>query len=165
MSTITSTALRAVYSGADLNTVRLLTLDIELPGGEHVRLVQSFEDQMLGVNGVLQRFEACGIDLSLPVRDTSGNQFLRFGLGIVDGRPHRLIAQALEAGQAVYLVYREYLHTDPTVPASAPKRMLIQGGDMNFMALQVDASYFDMLGIAWPRDRYTVDKAPGVKYQ
>lgn len=101
----------------------------------------------------------------LPERSTVGNQSLRFGLGVVDGRAHRLISDALDSGLPSYVVYREYVSTDTSAPAAAPKRMLIQGGDLNSNALQIEASYFDLLNLAWPRDRYTADKAPGVKYQ
>jgi hypothetical protein len=159
-----TTALKLLYAGSDLTTVRILTLDIELPGDEHIRLANSYEDHMLGVEGVMQRFEACGMDIALPARDTSGNQYLQFALGVVDGRAHRLISDALDTGKPAYLVYREYLDADTSAPAAAPKRMLITGGDMSGSTLQVEASYFDLLGITWPRDRYTVENAPGTKY-
>ena len=161
----TSTALKLLYAGDDVTTLRICTLDIELPGGEHIRLAHSYEDHMLGVDGVQQLFEACGLEISLPERSTSGNQSLRFGLGVVDGRAHRLISNALDSGQPSYVVYREYVSTDTSAPAAAPKRMLIQGGDLNSNVLQVEGSYFDLLNLAWPRDRYTADQAPGVKYQ
>lgn len=160
-----STALKLLYAGDDVTMVRITTLDIELPGGHHVRLAHSYEDHMLGVDGVPQMFEACGLEISLPERGPSGNQTLRFGLGVVDGRAHKLITEALESGLPSYVVYREYLSADTSAPAAAPKRMLIVGGDMNANALQIEASYFDLLNLAWPRERYTADKAPGVKYQ
>ena len=78
-----STALKLLYAGDDVETVRICTLDIELPGGQHIRLAHSYEDLILGVNGVPQLFEACGLEISLPERSTSGNQSLRFGLGVV----------------------------------------------------------------------------------
>ena len=161
----TSTALRLLYAGDDLSTVRIPTLDIELPGGEHIRLAHSYEDHMLGVNGERQRFEACGLDIALPERSTGGSQSLRFSLGINDGRAHRLIVGALDSGQPTFVVYREYLSVDPSAPASSPLRMLVLGGDMSGNALQIEASYFDLLNLAWPRERYTTEKAPGVKYQ
>lgn len=160
-----STVLKLLYAGSDVATVRIPTLDIELPGGDHVRLAHSYEDHMLGVDGVMQPFEACGLDIALPERSTGGSQSLRFSLGVIDGRAHRLIIDALDSGQPTYVVYREYLHIDPSAPATAPMRMLILSGDMSGNALQIEASYFDLLNLAWPRDRYTSDKAPGVKYQ
>lgn len=159
-----SAILDLLYAGGDLTTVRICTLDIELPGGEHVRLAQSYEDHMLGVDGVMQLFEGCSIEISMPESSAGGSQTLRFGLGVVDGRAHRLISEALESGAPSYVVYREYLHTDTSAPAAAPKRMLIVGGDMNKNALQIECAYFDMLNLALSRDRYTADKAPGVKY-
>ena len=74
-----STRLRTVYASAPTDTAIIATLDMELPG-EHVRLVDDFEDMTLGVNGVPQVFEACGLDIALPTKDNSGNQSLQFAL-------------------------------------------------------------------------------------
>jgi len=41
---------------------------------------------------------------------------------------------------------------------------VVVGGECSALSVQVEAQYFDMLNFAWPRERYTVDKAPGTKY-
>jgi hypothetical protein len=160
-----STVLKTVYASAPSEVLRIQTVDIELPGGQHVRLVNDFFDATLGVDGVPQLFEACGMDITLPNKDASGNQTLQFALGVLDDdRINGLIAQALDAGQPVYLVYREYLNTDTTAPAMAPIRMTVLGGAFDEDQLGIEGSYFDMLNTAWPRERYTLENAPGTKY-
>lgn len=159
-----STVLKTIYASAPASVVRLQTLEIELPGAQSVRLVGDYEDHLLGVNGAMQSFEACGIDISLPARDTSGNQALQFAIGLLDRRADRMVQDALESGEAVYLTYREYLSSDKSAPAAAPIRMSVVGGEFRTEALAIEASYFDLLNTAYPRDRYTVEAAPGVKY-
>ena len=159
-----STRLRTVYASAPTDTAIIATLDMELPG-EHVRLVDDFEDMTLGVNGVPQVFEACGLDIALPTKDNSGNQSLQFALGILDDdRINELVVTALDADQPVYLTYREYLSTDTSAPAAAPIRMTVLGGEFNEDTLGLEASYYDLLNTAWPRERYTLANAPGIKY-
>jgi len=159
-----STVLQTVYASAPAGVVLLATLEIQIAGQPPLRLVHAYDDQQLGVDGKLVPFEACSIQLALPKKNTSGQQTLTFGLGLVDGRADRAVADALEAGQPVYMVYREYISTDPSAPARAPIKMVVQGGKFEGPVLQVEASYYDLLNAAWPRERYTADKAPGIKY-
>jgi len=159
-----STVLRTVYASAPTDTALVSTLSIELPG-EHVRLVEDFDEMVLGVDGVPQVFEPCALDIGLPAKDSSGNQSLQFALGILDDdRINDLVTSALEGGQPVYLTYREYLSTDTSAPAAAPIRMTVLGGEFEETSLGIEASYFDLLNTAWPRERYTLANAPGTKY-
>ena len=64
----------------------------------------------------------------------------------------------------VYLTYTEYLEADKATPARTPITMVIVGGECSALSVQVEAQYFDMLNFAWPRERYTADKAPGTKH-
>lgn len=160
-----NTVLKIFNASAPINQHRIQTLDIELPGGEHVRLVNAFFDATLGVDGVPQLFEACGMDITLPTKDNSGNQTLQFALGILDDdRINALVEQALESGKPTYMVYREYLSTDTSAPAMAPIRMTVLGGAFEEGELGIEGSYFDMLNSLWPRERYTLENAPGTKY-
>lgn len=160
-----STVLKTVYASAPSEVLRIQTVDIELPGGEHVRLVNDYFDATLGVDGVPQVFEACGMDITLPTKDEGGSQTLKFGLGVLDDdRINGLIEEALDSGQPAYLVYREYLSTDTTAPAIAPIRMTVLGGAFDQGELGIEGSYFDMLNLHWPRGRYTLEDAPGIKY-
>lgn len=156
----TSEILQTVYASAPSGKVILPTLEIESAGMQSMRFVHGYEDMALGG----QLFEACQMSVSLPEKNTTGNQTLRFGVGLVDSRADKAVDAALENGAVVYLIYREFLSTDLSASASRPLRMEVVGGEFGEGALQVEASYFDMLNFAWPRDRYTAENAPGVKY-
>lgn len=161
-----STILKTVYASDPTDVVRLQTLTIEMPSGEHVRLINGFYPETLGVDGVMREFEPCGINIDLPVSQEGGNQTLKFAIGILDDdRINGLVEQALEARQPVYLVYREYLSTDVSAPAMAPIRMTVTTGVFEQNELGIEGAYLDMLNRSWPRERFTYDLAPGVKYQ
>lgn len=160
-----SQTLKVFNASAPTDEYRIQTLTIEMPSGEHVRLVNDYFNMNLGVDGVLREFEACGMNIDLPSKDDSGNQTLQFAIGLFeDDRINTLVTQALDSGQPVYLVYREYLNTDITAPAMAPIKMTVQGGTFDETELGIEGSYYDLLNTAWPRQRYTIELAPGVKY-
>lgn len=160
-----STFLATVYSSAPDGQDLLNTLDIAFPDGSNTRLVQSYKDETLHVNGVPQVFQACAFDVARPDKDTSGNQTLKFAIGLLgDEGAEEKISAALESGQEVYVTFREYLSTDRLAPASAPVTMLVQGGEIDGDQLYIEGAYFDMLNSRWPRDRYTLLNAPGIKY-
>lgn len=159
-----SSVLQTVYASSPTDVVILPTLELVVAGIAPVRLVQAYEDAMLGVDGALRKFEACGMEVALPAKDSSGNQALTFGLGLMDGRAQEIVTVAQESGKPVQLIYREYLSTDVTAPTRAPVVMVVAGGQFSGPTVQVEANYFDMLNISWPRDRYTAANAPGLKY-
>lgn len=158
-----STILKTVYASAPSDIYLISTIEIQM-GANSVRLVHGYEDMLLGVDGVFREFESCAIDIALPEKNTSGNQSLSFAIGLIDNRAWNYVNNALENGIKSYVIYREYLSTDLLNPAKMPIKMAVEGGQFNGISLQVDASYYDMLNTAWPRERYTVDKAPGIKY-
>lgn len=158
-----STVLKVIYASAPTDVVILPTLEIRI-GSQVIRLVNAYEGMQLGVDGVMQEFEPTAMDVALPVKDTSGNQSLTFAIEAVDGRPYKYVCQGLADGVAAKLIYREYLSTDLSTPAKAPIEMTILGGEFEGVQVQIRAAYYDMLNLAWPRERYTSAKAPGIKY-
>lgn len=159
-----SPALQRLYASGGPDT-RIQTLTIEMPSGEHVRLVNDFTPIWLGVDGQMQEFEPCGMEIDLPAKDNSGNQTLQFILGVLDDdRINNLIISALESAEMVFLVYREYISIDTSAPARSPIRMNVVGGSFQANQLGVEGSYFDMLNTRWPRESYTIELAPGLKW-
>lgn len=159
-----STILKTVYASAPDDIVRIQAIIVELPT-ETVRLVNAYAEMELGVNGVMQTFEPCGMDIELPTKDDSGNQTLNFALGILDDdRVNGLVEAALEAATPVYLEYREYLSADLLTPALAPIRMTVNGGVFASGELGLEGSYMDILNTRWPRESYTIALAPGLKW-
>lgn len=160
-----SALLQTIYASAPTDVAIIATLEVRVAGQTPIYLAHAYEDLVLGVPGVGNvAFEACSLEIALPNKDTTGNQSLNFGIGLVDSRAFNLVRIAQESGLPALLVYREYLSTDATQPARVPTVMTIAGGEFNGPTLQIEASYFDVLNFAWPRQRYTVENAPGVKY-
>lgn len=155
-----SEMLQTAYASSPLGEIIFRTLEVESEGMQSIRLVHGYDDMVLGG----QLFEACQMSMGLPEKNTTGNQSLRFGVGLVDSRAHKAVRAAQENGAVVYLLYREFLSSNLAAPARRMLRMEVVGGEFADGVLQVEASYFDMLNFAWPRDWYTALNAPGLKY-
>lgn len=158
------TILERVYASAPTDEIILPTLEIEVPGFPLIRLCSGFEDQLLGVDGVLQLFQAVDMAIALPAKGTNGQQSLSFGFANVTGQVQRYIDAAQESDDMVWVTYREYLLSDRLNPAKRPYRMTLTGGNIVEDIAQIEASFYDLLNTAWPRERYTEITAPGVKY-
>ena len=156
----TSELLKVAYASAPADALILRSFRIHGDGTTPLNLVHDFVEHTLG--GVLH--EPCQISYKLPDKDASGQQKINFAIALVDSRAQKIIQTAIEADSVVYLTYTEYLEADKATPARTPITMVIVGGECSALSVQVEAQYFDMLNFAWPRERYTVDKAPGTKY-
>jgi hypothetical protein len=119
---------------------------------------------MLGVDGQLVLFEAAAVELSLPSRNASGQQTLRFGIAGANDRIRPIVDAMLESGQMVTLTSRTYLASDIAAPAERPYAMTVLSGGFENGAFVAEASYYDLLNTAWPRERYTAETAPGIQY-
>lgn len=160
-----TTVLRTLYASAPAAEMLIPTIEIRHASMPTQYLTVGFSN----VAAVLEdatpvTFIATGMDISLPEKDASGNQSLVFAIDNITGEAQRFVDMALEAGGEMLLIYREYLASDLSAPASTPKTLNIIGGSFEGGTFQAEASYYDMLNTAWPRDRYTADFAPGIKY-
>lgn len=158
------TILKVIYASAPTDEVIIPSIEIQVPGIESIRICHGFEDQQLGVDGVFYTFEAGALSVALPAQNTTGQQTLTFGVSNVNSVAQRYVDQALEADEHVFLIYREYLESDKSAPARPPYRMVVNGGQFEGSEAQFEASYYDLLNTAWPRERYTAQNAPGIKY-
>jgi|TARA_R110000850_G_scaffold101718_3_gene210332 hypothetical protein len=159
-----SKLLEIVYaSGGD--DVIIPTLEIKHSAFSPIRTCAGFEDQTVTLEtGEAVTFNASGLDISLPARNASGQQDLSFAIENVTGIAQRAIDDALAQGGQVEVIYRTFLSSDLSTPAEPPLKMVLVAADFEGASVQVTASYQDLIGYAWPRDRYTVDFAPGLKY-
>lgn len=162
-----SKALEIVYASAPADEVPILTLEILHPAfaGGAIRTCNGFEDQACTLEtGDTMTFEASGLDVSLPKRNATGRQELNFAIENVSGRAERAIRDALEAGGQIDVIYRTFLASDLSAPAEPPLKMALVSPSFEGATTQVTASYMDMINYAWPRERYTISFAPGLKY-
>lgn len=158
------TILKTVYASAPEDELILITLELRLSEDHVLRAVQGFENQMLGIDGVYHEFTAAAISVALPSSNTSGQQSLRFSIGGINNIVQRYVDEALESSTPITLIYREYLESDKSAPARQPYIMAMSGIQLEGDEAQFEASYWDILNYAWPRQRYTEETAPGIKY-
>lgn len=156
--------LETYYASAPTDQIAVATLRIITPGLPEVRLCDGFENFNFGVDGVLQPFEACHLVIALPAKNTSGQQVLSFGTGGIVDVARQYVDAANEADEVITLVFAEYLLSDRMTPMSRPLVMTNQGGQFAGDDLDFAGSYQDLLNFRWPRDMYTTEKAPGLRY-
>lgn len=156
--------LEQVYaSGGD---VIIDTLELTCAAwDESIFLCNGFEDHTcIDEDGRQITFIASGIAIELPKKDNSGNQTLAFQIDNVTGEAQALIDAAIDANERMTIIYRPYLSMDKSMPADPPYFMTILSGAVQGASVRVEAGFFDLLNTAWPRDTYTADFAPGLKY-
>lgn len=158
------TILERVYASRPVDEVLISTLEIQISGQEPLRYCADFVDHEFGVDGVMQTFQGISLSVSLPAVNTSGQQTVTFAVPAFDGQAQRYVDMALESGERVPIIYREYLMSDPSQPARRPYVMTLVGGSFEDGMAQFQAAYYDLLNAAWPRERYTAETAPGIKY-
>ena len=154
---------QTVYASAPTSEVLIPSLEILVPGNS-IRICEGFEDHYLGIDGEYHLFEAGSLSVALPARNTTGQQNLMFGIANVNGLVQRYVDRALESGEEVPIIYREYLASDKSAPMSRPLRMIMRGGVLEGGEARLEASFQDLLNQAWPRQRYTAQNAPGIRY-
>ncbi len=134
-------------------------------GGENHFLTKGWEDITATLeNGDVVTFTACGIDIALPARNSDGTQDLKFAISNIDGVVSSVIRNALDNLQDASLTYRCYVSTDLSAPAATPYTLSIKSGYWSALEVQITAGYMNVLDTAWPRNRYTLAKYPGLRY-
>lgn len=157
------TILANVYASAPTAEVIIPTLEILTATPQ--RICGGFEDVTVTLEtDETVTFLGAGIDISLPAADTSGQQTLAFSIDNVTGEAQAQIDAALELDQRVTIIYRPYLASDLSAPSEPPIRMTLVGGGFEGGHLELQAAYYDLLNTAWPRELYTAEFAPGLKY-
>jgi len=158
------TILKVVYASAPTNELIIPTLEVQLPT-EWIRVCCGFEDQYLGLEtSEMVWFQACSLSITLPSKNATGVQTLNFGVPGMDGQTQRHVDVALEEDIEVKLIYREYLQSDKSAPARAPYVMTMRGGAFVGDDGEFQAGYYDILNTAWPRERFTAETAPGIRF-
>lgn len=160
-----SQLLERVYASAPSDEVIIPTLEIRHPAIATIRTCAGFEDQTVTLeDGSNVTFLASGLDVSLPARNASGQQNLNFAIENVTGQAQRAIEEAMQSGGDIRVIYRTYLQSDLSSPAETPLNMILIGAEFQGASVQVTASYSDIISTAWPRERYSTDFAPGLRY-
>lgn len=159
------TILERVYASGGPEVI-IPTIELTCAAwAEPILICAGFEDQTVATEDARTlTFIAAGVDVALPKKSNTGSQTLTFAVDNVSGEAQAKIDAALEAEERVTLIYRTYLASDLSGPAEPPYRMTVLGGDITGTQVQIEAGYFDLINVGWPRDLYTTSFAPGLKY-
>jgi len=157
------TVLNRLYASSGTEVI-IETLQITA-GNETYYLCKGWEDiTARDEEGRELTFTACGIDIALPARNADGTQDLNFAISNIDGVVSNTIRKAIASQKSASLIYRHYISTDVTAPASRPFRFKIKSGHWTATEVQITAGYMNILDTAWPRNRYTLPEYPGLRY-
>lgn len=159
------TILNVIYASAPSSEVLIPTLEFSNSSAGRILLAQSFEN--ITVTTELSEeltFIESAWEVSLPNKDSTGQQTLQFQICNVTGEAQRFIDDCLESGKTTNVIYREFYADDLSAPATVPIKMTLRGGSAEGVTVGIEAGYFDLLNVGWPRFRYTPEFAPGLKY-
>lgn len=159
------TLLAQFYASAPSQYVQVNTLEILCSAFDPIRICDQFEDlEATTEASETFLFEASAFAFSLPRKDDSATQTLRFAVQNVTGRAQRSVTQAIDDGADVRVIYRTYLYPDMSEPAEPPIKLTIVGAEFDGTTAQFQAAHMDVINYAWPRARYNVDEMLGLKY-
>ena len=156
MATILNELRASGGTDAIINTIELIAASWPEP----IFLCDGFVDMMLG--GRLAR--ATGMAISLPKKDATGAQQLRFALENVRGEVSTLVRQSITDQETVRLIYRPFVSSDLINPADNPLHMIVKSVTIKGTTVDVTAGFFNLIDTQYPRRVYSSDFAPGLKY-
>jgi hypothetical protein len=109
-------------------------------------------------------FIGANIDIALASKNNKGNQTLAFAVDNTTGEVSQRVDAAIEAKARVTAIYRTYLSGNLLAPAEKPYVLTLLSGSIQGVEAQLQTGFFNMIGVAWPRELYTVNFAPGLRY-
>lgn len=159
------TLISATYASSPTSDLLISTLEFNNETAGVIRLAQSFND-VTATTELAETviFIQSAWDVSLPNKDATGQQTLQFQICNVTGEAQRFIDDCLASGKPTSVIYREFYADDLSAPASTPIKMTLRGGSAEGVTVGIEAGYFDLLNVGWPRFSYTPEFAPGIKY-
>ena len=159
------TSLNIVYASAPSADILIPTLEFNNEAAGVIRLAQSFNDLTATTElAETVTFIQSSWGVSLPNKDATGQQTLQFQICNVTGEAQRFIDDCMASGKPTSVIYREFYADDLSAPATVPIKMTLRGGSAEGITVGIEAGYFDLLNVGWPRFRYTPEFAPGLKY-
>lgn len=148
--------LNEIYaSGGQLPAVTLTVENEEI--GE-LNFILAYEDKK--IDDVL--YHASAFTVQLPERSDSGFTDLAFSICGVSGQCYSYVRSALMSHTTTYLTLKQW-HSE-TGELMYQQRLTVTGGQITRESANFTASFCDMLNTEFPKLRYTVNNAPGLKY-
>ena len=128
-------------------------------------ICNGFKNRVCGTeDGRLLTFEAANIGIALPQKNNKGNQALAFSVDNTTGIAQQKADEALDAGARITATYRAYLASDLSAPCERPYRMSLVSDSFERNEAILQCGFLDLIGTAWPRDTYSANFVPALKY-
>jgi len=162
-----SIILAEVNAGANERLDEIIrTLELTCSAWESpVFICTGFEDvTAVTEDGRTVTFIGANIDIALAAKNNKGNQTLAFAVDNTTGEVSQRVDQAIDGNARVTAVYRTYLSGNLTAPAERPYFLTLLSGSVQGQVAQLQTGYYNMIGVAWPRARYTTTFAPALRY-
>lgn len=162
-----SIILAEVNAGANERLDEIIrTLELRCPAwASAVYICTGFEDiTAVTENGDTVTFIGANIDIALASKNNKGNQTLAFAVDNTTGEVSQRVDQAIDGNARVTAIYRTYLSGNLTAPAERPYTLSLLSGTIQGIEAQLQTGYFNMIGVAWPRELYTVNEYPALRY-
>lgn len=157
--------LDEVYASAGTDVI-IRTLELTCPAWDApIFICNGFEDQTLTTeDGRTITFIAANIDITLPKKNNKGNQALAFAVDNTTGEVQQKADAALDQDARVSAIYRTYLDSNKSAPSERPYYMTVESDSIQGAVAQLQCGFFDMIGVAWPRELYTLRDFPALRY-
>lgn len=162
-----STILSEVNAGANERFDEIIrTLEITCPAwAAPVFICTGFDDiTAVTEDGRTVTYIGANIDIALASKNNKGNQTLAFAVDNTSGEVSQRVDQAIDGNARVTVIYRTYISGNLTAPAEKPYTLSLLSGTIQGIVAQLQTGYFNMIGVAWPRELYTVNEYPALRY-
>lgn len=162
-----SQILAEVNAGANERGDEIIrTLELRCAGwAAPILICTGFENRtVVTEDGRTLTFEGLNIDIALAAKNNKGNQTLAFAADNTTGEVSHNVDSAIEARARVSATYRTYLNTNLLAPSERPYYLTVLSGSIEGIEAQLQTGFFNMIGVAYPRDLYIVSRFPGLRY-
>lgn len=155
------TLLATIYASAPADEPIAATLELRRTSAPPRYLCVGYEN----IEATLETAEVVtfvGTAMGVAMPGDAGE--LEFAVDNVVGDAQAFVDGAISAGESVTMVYRLYRLADLSAPIDGPLALPVIGGAFEGASLQVKGVLHDLLNTGFPRQRYTAEFAPGVRY-
>ncbi len=113
-------------------------------------------------------FSRAGINISLPEKNTDGNQSITISIDNTNNLVWQEIKKVVTANrisrQPIKCKFRAFLESDLSAPAANPYLFTVTSSSINRSVASITASYTPIPDTFYPRYKYYPTIYPGVKY-
>lgn len=158
--------LQRIYASAPTDYYLTLAMRISNEGQDDICICHDYYDRVFVVDGVPLNFEAGQVNIKKPTISTKGSQPLSFGFAGVSRRALRFVENALESRKPIYVEIFEFINmpNGESEIGMRLRRIELVGGKITGDVCQFEASHHELLNWRFPRERYTPQTAPGIRY-